>query len=124
MTCRRVLVVDDDPIITLETGDYLEAAGFEVVRADCAGRAMTAIEEQRPFSALVTDIELGDEASGFAVAQRLWAICPDTPVVFISGSEAARREAETMPSSAFIPKPFCPRDVARALERCAEGLAS
>jgi CheY-like chemotaxis protein len=115
MDRMRVLLVDDDPIITLEAGDYLHGEGFDVVCANSANEALSALEEQCSFGALVTDIDLGEGTDGFGVARCLRAVFPDMPVVFISGSERARREADGIVASTFVAKPFRPQQIAHAL---------
>jgi CheY-like chemotaxis protein len=111
-----VLLVDDDPIVTLVTRDALEERGFEVVSANCAADAVRIMAEPRSWSGLVTDIDLGPGEDGFAVARAARARHPGLAVVFISGHEQGRYSVHGVQPSQLIAKPFDPRRVADAIE--------
>ena len=114
---RHILLVEDDPLIALGTSLALEDGGYDVFHAENAQQACEAIERDG-FSALVTDINLGPGADGFHVA-RLWReMHPDGPVVFVSGADAGRYEAEGIRPSELITKPFEPDQVLAFLGRC------
>lgn len=65
---RNVLLVEDDPLVSLLIREELQAAGYAVTFAGTAPEALRAIEEPRSFEALVTDIDLGGPTDGFGVA--------------------------------------------------------
>src|ERR1700761_9240724 len=77
-----VLIVEDDPIITLDFEDTILGFGVKIVRtAGTVTRALQLIEERVPDCALL-DIGLVREKS-FAIAERLEVL--GIPFVFISG---------------------------------------
>jgi DNA-binding response OmpR family regulator len=114
---RQILLVEDDPLIALGTTLALEDRGYGVFHAETAEEAVNALEADG-FSALVTDINLGPGADGFFVARRWREMHPDAPVVFVSGADAGRYEAEGVRPSELITKPFEPEQVLDFLTRC------
>jgi CheY-like chemotaxis protein len=77
-----VLIVEDDPIISLDFEDTILGFGVKTVR--CAGnvtQALQMIEERAPDFALL-DVGLVREKS-FAIAERLDAL--QIPFVFVTG---------------------------------------
>lgn len=60
---RRVLVVEDEPLIRSLVTSVLATAGFEARGVDTAGLAIAALREFDP-DALVVDLDLGDGPGG------------------------------------------------------------
>lgn len=58
------------------------------------------------FAALVTDIDLGDNSSGWEVARRARELFPDLPVVYVSGGSAHEWASRGVPGSVMLTKPF------------------
>jgi DNA-binding NtrC family response regulator len=112
-----VLLVEDDPLVSLLLREELEACGHRVVCADTARQALQAIETPDRFEALVTDIDLGGPTDGFGVARCFRTVYPELPVIFISGAPGIRYRTEAVKPSSFLAKPFVPQDLAEALER-------
>ncbi|WP_309296335.1 response regulator [Bradyrhizobium sp. Ce-3] len=78
-----VLVVEDDPIISLYFEDTVLGFGVQTVRtAASVARALEQIAERRPDFALL-DVSLVRGENTFAVAERLDAL--QVPFVFITG---------------------------------------
>jgi CheY-like chemotaxis protein len=113
----RVLIVDDDPIVNLFSCEILQDSGCQVVGVHCAAAAFEALDNDAELSALVTDIELGAGPDGFAVARRARIANPRLPVVYISGTAAARHRSEGVERSEFLQKPFHPPEIVEALHR-------
>ena len=116
---RNVLLVEDDPLVSLLIREELQASGYEVTCAGTARDALRVIEEPRAFEALVTDIDLGGPTDGFGVARCFRAVYPDIPVVFISGAPGVRYRTEAVKPSSFVGKPFVMDELTEALERVA-----
>ncbi|MBN9491715.1 MAG: response regulator, partial [Alphaproteobacteria bacterium] len=51
----KVLVVDDDFLVSMNTAAMLEDAGHTVVTAHSGQEALKTISESKPFDLLVTD---------------------------------------------------------------------
>ena len=82
ISARRILVLDDEWIIALDTQDMLESAGFEVVGPAATVREALELLHEAPVDAAVLDVHLTGEMS-FPVAEAL--IASGTPFVFVTG---------------------------------------
>ena len=104
---KRVLVVEDEPMVLLELVQILEDAGVKVVgRAVTLASALEAIQELR-FDAALLDANLG----GHHVDELAAGLARRTiPFMFLSGYER-----ENLPTpfhhSVLIPKPFTAQQV-------------
>ena len=102
-----VLIVDDDALVALMVETTFEDAGFEVRSARDAEAAATLIASpDLRLSALVTDINLGPGAKGWAVATEARIRRPLLPVVYMTGDSAADWAAFGVPKSVLVQKPF------------------
>jgi CheY-like chemotaxis protein len=102
-----VLYVEDEPAV-LELGvSALEEGGFRVASASTAAEAIRQLEApDAAFAALVTDIDLRDNSSGWEVARRARELFPDLPVVYVSGGSAHEWASRGVPGSVMLTKPF------------------
>lgn len=115
MQALQILFVEDDALVGASTCEFMRGRGVRVLDADSAAAALSVVERQCYLSALVTDIDLGAGEDGFEVARRARAAYPSLPVVFVSGTAAARHRAEGVEGSVFIDKPYHPRQILDAL---------
>ncbi|KRD95821.1 hypothetical protein ASE63_12425 [Bosea sp. Root381] len=79
----KVLLVEDDALIRMDTADLIGAMGHTVLEAANAHEAMQLAATQE-IDRLVTDVGLPD-LSGIELANRLRETRPHLPVVFASG---------------------------------------
>ncbi len=117
MSPIRVLIVDDDLVLNFASCETLKDSGFDAFGVHCAAAAFEAVDKNAKLFALVTDIDLGAGPDGFEVARHARAANPHLPVVFISGTAAARHRAEGVEGSEFLGKPFRPPEIVEALRR-------
>lgn len=85
---KRILNVDDDPMIRTLVRTILEASDFEVVSADCGTQAIEVLEkEERPikFDCIIMDVQMPD-MSGFDLLARLklHADTQNIPVIMLT----------------------------------------
>ena len=81
---KRVLIVEDDPVIRENIVDMLEDEQFEVDAAESQAKAMELIEARLPNLALL-DITLSDtQEGGFALCSALRARSQTIPIVFLT----------------------------------------
>lgn len=80
---RRVLVVEDEPLLRDLIGKSLEAAGFIVTTAANAADAKRSIKVSDP-DAMVVDIELGPGPTGLDLAEVVVRQFPSVGVVFLT----------------------------------------
>lgn len=65
------LVVDDEPLILLDTSDIVMDAGYQVVEATTADQALAYLETHAVFDLLVTDIQMPGTMDGIALARHV-----------------------------------------------------
>ncbi|WP_309644568.1 response regulator [Phenylobacterium sp.] len=111
------MFVEDNFICNMDSCDVLRAHGFSVTATYCASAAFEAISKHEHLSALVTDIDLGSGGDGFDVARHARKAYPHLPVVYISGTAAARHLSEGVKDSTFLTKPCDPLQIVAALNR-------
>jgi len=117
-TLRKVLVVDDDPVVRKSFDRVLSAKGYAVITAESGEEAMRKLAEEK-YDAVYTDIRMPG-MSGLDVAEQVKARKPWTPVVIITGygTEAAEARAKAAGVANFLHKPLSPEaieDSARAI---------
>jgi PAS domain S-box-containing protein len=113
---RRVLLVDDEPLVRRATKRLLESGGYEVVEASDGLEAVERFRERpEAFDVVLLDLSMprmgGEEA--FAA---LRAVRPDVPVVLSSGyADGGPDRLLSQPAVAFAAKPYDRRELLAAL---------
>jgi DNA-binding NarL/FixJ family response regulator len=104
---RKVLVVEDDPLLRSLIADGLQGSNFSVSVAASAAEAKRAIIDLDPDVALL-DIELGFGPSGLDLAAYIATSSPHTAIVFLThlpDPRFAGQEASSIPKrAAYIRK--------------------
>ena len=105
---RKVLVVDDDPVIGKSFDRVLSGKGYAVITAANGEEALTKLGAE-DYDVVYTDIKMPG-MNGLEVAERVRAKKPWTPVVIITGYGTAEHEARARAAGAtrFIHKPLSP----------------
>ena len=99
------LVVDDEPLILIDTADMLAEQGYAVVEATTADEAYEFLDRHSSLQLLFTDVQMPGELDGFALARVVAERWPHIRVVIASG--AAVPAPGDLPGNAkFISKPF------------------
>ena len=111
-----ILVVEDDQLIKEMIQAALSEGGFdsEVVGS---GEEAVALLQERECRALLTDINLQRELSGWDVARRAREFRPDIPVVYMTGAAADQWPSLGVPGSLLLQKPFAPAQVVTAISQ-------
>ena len=105
---ETVLVVEDNPGLSVTTVTALEGLGYKPITAKNATEAMLVLTKTRDVALLVTDIVLPDGKDGFELAKDARALYPFLAVLSLSGYNPAERiptEASGQPIN-FLAKPF------------------
>jgi CheY-like chemotaxis protein len=98
----KVLVVEDDRLVRAVTVDALEEEGFEVIEAATGDEALNRCRE-RIADALVTDIMLPGEITGWDIAEHCRETDPHLPVIYVTGYSMPK--ARPVPGSRVFEKP-------------------
>lgn len=99
------LVVDDDPLILMDTADMIADEGYAVVEAKTADQAYDFLDRHSSLQLLFTDVQMPGELDGFDLARVVAERWPHICVVIASG-EADPGPGDIPDNAAFISKPF------------------
>jgi len=104
----RILVLDDDPIITLSCKRILGAEGFSITTVERGEDALNKLSKE-DFDLLISDVRLPD-ISGMEVLKEARVIKPKTDVVIITGYPTLEdaKESTRLGAAEYIEKPFTP----------------
>jgi CheY-like chemotaxis protein len=105
---RKVLVVDDDPVVGKSFERVLAGKGYSVIVAHDAAQALERMREAE-VDLLVTDIRMPG-MDGLELAERVKERRPWTPVLIVTGygTVADEERAKAAGVSAFLHKPLSP----------------
>jgi CheY-like chemotaxis protein len=114
----RVLVVEDELLITLWVEEALRDAGYEVASATNADEAIRVLEADRTITLVFTDVDMPGTMDGLKLAAAVRDRWPPTHIVIASGKQNPIA-SEMPPRSVFLPKPYLPEDMLRAINEAA-----
>jgi CheY-like chemotaxis protein len=105
---RKVLVVDDDPVVAKSFDRVLAGKGYAVITAASGQEALTKLETE-DYDVVFTDIKMPG-MSGLEMAEKVKASRPWLPVVIVTGYGSPDNEAraEAAGVSGFLRKPLSP----------------
>jgi DNA-binding NtrC family response regulator len=105
-TVPYALVVDDDPLIMMDTTSILEDAGFRFHEAMTGDEAKLILQQHgESIILLFSDVDMPGDTNGFALARHTAEHWPAIEIVIASGHVMPK--AGEMPEKAtFISKPF------------------
>jgi two-component system, sensor histidine kinase len=113
----RILVVEDEGIISLQIQAMLRSMGYDVCgKASSGQEAIYKASETRP-DLILMDVTLRDSIDGIEAARQIVTRFK-TPVVFVSGcadNDTAQRAGE-VGHFAFVTKPFTERGLDSAIK--------
>jgi len=110
---KNILIVDNEPNLTVALDFLLAHAGFQVVTAASYTEAMQAVTKIRPDMVLM-DVVLPDR-SGYDLCQTLLAMpgLEHLPILMLTtrGLDVEREKALSLGAVDFIMKPFIPSTI-------------
>ena len=109
---RKVLVVDDDPVIAKSFHRILSGKGYAVIHAASGAEALDKLARE-DYDVVYTDLKMPG-MPGLEVARRIRESRPWLPVVIVTGYGNDRNEAEAqaLGVTAFLHKPLAPDAIA------------
>ncbi len=104
----KILVLDDDPVVTLSCKRILGAEGYNIITTDKGEDAIKRLSNEE-FDLLISDIRLPD-VNGITVLRESKIVQPKLDVVIITGYPTLEDAKESVKLGAFefIEKPFTP----------------
>ncbi len=102
---KRILVIDDDPHISMNLQIYLEEQGFEIITAENGKVGLEAFLAEHP-DLILTDLYM-PEIDGFQVLEKIQKISEEVPIIVVSGAGAIQAAVKAIRLGAwnFIVKP-------------------
>src|SRR3989337_4023568 len=97
-TLKRILVVDDDPVIGKSFDRVLSGKGYAVITAADGEEALRKLSTET-YDVVFTDIKMPG-MSGIEVAEHVKASQPWLPVVIVTGYGSAENQARAEPARA------------------------
>jgi signal transduction histidine kinase len=114
---RRVLLVDDDPLVLAATADMLRELGHETIEMTSAKRALEVLRTgERPDLAIL-DYAM-PEMSGLVLADLIHKIHPGLPLLLATGYSEREKAGGNLPR---LDKPYTLVDLARQVDLLAAG---
>ncbi|MGI3899053.1 MAG: response regulator [Janthinobacterium lividum] len=111
---KRVLVVEDDPLLRVDAATMFEAAGFEVVELETGDSALSYVLEQADtVGAVFSDVQMPGDTDGLDLAAYIATNWPAITIVLTSGRVHPTHD---LPDNIkFVSKPWIPEEVLAAL---------
>ena len=114
---RRVLLVDDDPLVLMATADMLRELGHEPIEMTSAKKALEAVHGgERPDLAIL-DYAM-PEMSGVALAELLRETYPELPMLLATGYSEREKPGGNLPR---LDKPYTLAELGRQIGLLAAG---
>jgi signal transduction histidine kinase len=114
---RRVLLVDDDPLVLMATADMLRELGHEPIEMTSAKKALEAVRGgERPDLAIL-DYAM-PEMSGVALAEMLREAYPELPLMLATGYSEREKAGGALPR---LDKPYTLAELSRQIGLLAAG---
>jgi CheY-like chemotaxis protein len=113
-TTKVVLVVEDEPLIRMNTADIFEAAGYYVLEAPNADEALALMNARSDVRVIVTDIDMPGSMDGLAMAHHVRQTFPEVGLVLASG-KVFPPERQLPVGARFFSKPFQEHEIVDAV---------
>ncbi len=114
---KKVLIVDDEPLMRISISDALKGEGYAVFETGLGNEGIELIK-QNPYDLVITDLRLPD-SNGIEVLRACTKYAPEAKVILITayGSVATAVEAMKMGAYDYITKPFPMEKLLLMIER-------
>jgi PAS domain S-box-containing protein len=109
----RILLVDDDPLVSMNTSNMLADLGHSVSEAPSGAQALQLLETDLRFDVVVTDYAMPG-MNGLDLATKIKEIKPKLPIILASGY--AELPPHITPDFARLGKPYSQEALAEALK--------
>jgi PAS domain S-box-containing protein len=120
---KKILVVDDEPLVRTVAVEMLEYLGYDVIAAEDGPSALTVFAGHTDIDLLITDVGMPNGMNGRQLADAIRARRPDLPVLFVTGyaEHAVLNHGHLERDMQIITKPFAVEVLARRVRALTEG---
>jgi two-component system, response regulator PdtaR len=105
-----ILIVEDEFLIRAATAEIMRDAGFEVLEAADADRAMAMLETRSDVRVVFTDIHMPGSMDGAKLAQAVRHRWPPVRIIATSG-RVSLQDLGLPAGTVLFPKPYSPEHV-------------
>ena len=111
LAASRILVVDDDVVLTVMLGQYLQSEGLRIEIVHNGEDALEKIADHEQFDAIILDVMLPG-ISGVEVLRQIRKES-DVPVIMLTakGNRVERAQGIEFGADDYIAKPYFPREL-------------
>jgi CheY-like chemotaxis protein len=118
---KKILVIEDNPIVRSTVGRILQAGGYEVISANDGLQGVAAFRKEHP-DLVVTDIIM-PEQEGIETIRQILSDRPNAKIIAISGGGRIGNTdflqiARKVGATEVLPKPFDPDDLLQMVSNC------
>lgn len=119
---KRVMIVEDDPLLSIVEEKMIEKLGYNVVGKARSGEETLAMFGDLNPEILVIDIQLAGNLTGIQTVEKLKEVYANLPVIFLSGdrSSSVLKKAETLNYVDFLLKPVSSNELSGPLKKALE----
>lgn len=105
---KKILVVDDEPLVRMVAVEVLSDLGYDVVEAEDGPGALSMLGSHADIDLLVSDVGLPNGMNGRQLADAVRARLPQLPVLFVTGyaEHAVLNHGNLAPGMQVLTKPF------------------
>ncbi len=109
----RILMVDDDSLILMNSIDMLEDLGYGVTSANSGAKALEILEADTMYDLLITDFSM-PKMNGLQLAMAVRAFLPELPILLATGyAELPEKSDLALPQ---LSKPYMQSDLQSAIK--------
>lgn len=118
---HKLLIIDDDDLISYSLTEFLQGHDFEVYSAPDLYKGMQIFQEQSEIKTILLDIHLPD-GSGIEALDRFKSISPEATIIMITAHSDVKQAVEAIKKGAFdyLAKPFLLDDLLIKLRNAIE----
>ena len=117
---ETILVVEDEETVRTLAARVLSDAGYGVIRAADGSEAYGIVHDGERVDLVLSDIVM-PRMSGVELAERLAAIRPELPVVFMSGYTGTELMPGVQGAAAYLQKPFAAESLLQRIREVLDG---
>jgi CheY-like chemotaxis protein len=99
-----ILLVEDEPLVRIFTGELLTEAGFKVLEAANASEALTILGADLTVSVLLSDVDMPPGVDGYELARTVHERWPTVEILVMSGRQWPQ-QGDLPEGAAFLGKP-------------------
>ncbi|WP_421773130.1 response regulator [Gracilimonas sp.] len=119
MITRKVMIVEDDPLLSIVEEKLVTKLGYEVVGTASSGEEALCVFADFNPSILLMDIQLSGDLDGIETIRRLRTDHAEIPVIFLSGDDSPTvlNQAKDIEYVDFLLKPVTKSDLLNSLSK-------